>query len=187
MATEDSKAHNVGGHLLISPPVVAAGARALSRMAAESRAASEEVSDVDEGEVTAQRTVTIKDMTARVKRYSEAMWGNTSTDTARVEGLLEEAYRVHDVPLNEEAATQWEKDNFPEGIPQSAVDECEDALERKGGNFEAMAQERLAELLPSRLNPTRINSCIHDTNPETPATDGVSRRHGSRSTSRLRT
>ena len=29
-----------------------------------------------------------------------------------------------------------------------------------------MAQERLAELLPSRLNPTRINSCIHDTNPE---------------------
>ena len=87
---------------------------------------------MDEGEVTAQRTVTIRAMTARVKRYSEAMWGNTPTNTARVEGLLEKAYRVHDVLLNEEAATQWGKENFPEGIPRSTVDECEAALEQKG-------------------------------------------------------
>ena len=158
--TGDSKAHNIGGHLLTSPPVMSARTRALSLTD------SGRVGDGDEGEVTAQQTVTIKDMTARVKRYSEAMWGNTSTDTVRIEGLLEEAYRVHDVPLNEEAATQWGKDNFPEGITQSAVDECEGALEKRGGDFEAMARERLAELLPSRLNPTRINSCIHDTNPE---------------------
>ena len=46
------------------------------------------------------------------------------------------------------------------------MDECEVALKRKGGDFEAMAQERLTELLPSRLNPTRIDSCIHHTNPE---------------------
>ena len=65
----------------------------------------------------AQRTDAIRAMTVRVKRYSKAMWGNTPTDTARIEGLLEEAYRVHDVPLNEEAATQWGKENFSGGIP----------------------------------------------------------------------
>ena len=78
-------------------------------------------------------------MTVRVKRYSEAMWGDTPADNARIQGLLEEAYRVHDVPLNEEAATRWGEENFPEGIPQPAVDECEAALKRKGGDFEAMA------------------------------------------------
>ena len=82
-------------------------------------------------------------MTVRIKRYSEAMWGGTQADNSRVERLLEEAYRAHDVPLNEEAATRWGKENFPGGIPQSAVDECEAELERKGGDFEAMAQERL--------------------------------------------
>ena len=100
-ATGDSKAHNIGGHLLTSPPVVTARTQALSHMA------SGRVSDVDEGEVTAQRTVTIKDMTARVKRYSEAMWGDTPTGTARVGKLLEETYRLHGVQQNEEAAAQW--------------------------------------------------------------------------------
>ena len=80
-------------------------------------------------------------MTARVKRYREAMWGNTLTDTARIEGLLEEAYRVHDVPLNEKVATQGVA-NFPGGIPQSAADERKAAFERKGGDVEAMAQKR---------------------------------------------
>ena len=35
VTTRDSKAHNIGGHLLTSPPVVAAKMRALSRMAAK--------------------------------------------------------------------------------------------------------------------------------------------------------
>ena len=48
------------------------------------------------------------------------------------------------------------------------MDECEDLLRKKGGDFKAMARDRLTELLPSRLNHTRINECIHDTNPEKP-------------------
>ena len=92
----------------------------------------EEVSDAGVGASRTQRTDAIRAMTVRIKRYSEAMWGGTQADNSRVEGLLEEAYRVHDVPLNEEAATRWGKENFPGGIPQSAVDECEAELERKG-------------------------------------------------------
>ena len=58
------------------------------------------------------------------------------------------------------------KKNFPGGIPQSSVDECEAALQQKEGNFEALAHDRLQELQPGRLNPTRIENCIHPTNPE---------------------
>ena len=105
-------------------------------------------------------------MVERVERYSMAMWGMTPVDHSKIVTLLEEAYRVHDAPLNEDAAARWGKENFPGGIPQSAVDNCEAALEQKGGDFESLAKSRLQELLPGRLNPTRINDCIHPTNPE---------------------
>ena len=40
-------------------------------------------------------------------------------------------------PLNEAAAARWGTENFPDGIPRAAVDECELALLRKHGDFEA--------------------------------------------------
>ena len=136
----DSKAHDVEEHPLTSSRGIAMGN--------QQPPSKEQASDARGGADNAQRTDTIRAMTARVKRYSEALWGCTPTDTTRIEGLLQEAYRVHDVPLNEEAATQWGKENFPGGRPQSAVDECENALQQKRGDFAAMAQERLTEILP---------------------------------------
>ena len=43
---------------------------------------------------------------------------------------------------------------------------CELALLQKQGNFQALAQERLDSLLPSRLNPSRIDEWITRENPE---------------------
>ena len=75
------------------------------------------------------------------------MWVGSPIDRKSIEELLEEAYRVHDVPLNEEAATQWGTENFPGGIPQSAVDECEAALEQKGRGLRGSGAGEVAGII----------------------------------------
>ena len=61
-------------------------------------------------------------MVGRVERYNKAMWSATPIDRSNIVTLLEKAYRVHDAPLIEDAAARWGKENFPGGIPQSAVE-----------------------------------------------------------------
>ena len=43
---------------------------------------------------------------------------------------------------------------------------CEEALREKGGDFGALAGERLEQILPSRMNRSRIDRCIHESNPD---------------------
>ena len=104
-------------------------------------------------------------MVERVESYSTAMWSVTPIDRSKIVTLLEEAYRVHDAPLNEDAAAQWGKENFPGGIPPSAVDKCEAVLRQREGDLEALARDRLQGLLPGRLKANGINDCVHPTNP----------------------
>ena len=94
-------------------------------------------------------------MVERVEFYDKAMW-KTSFDRSKIETLLTEAYKVHDAPLNEAAATVW--GTLGRGMRGSSPPE--------GGNFEALAQDRLNFLLPSRLDPSRIDKCINPENPE---------------------
>ena len=59
------------------------------------------------------------------------MW-KTPFDRSKIKTLLTEAYKVHDAPLNEAAATAWGTENFSGSIPEASVEECEEALRRKG-------------------------------------------------------
>ena len=77
------------------------------------------------GALGARDKEAISSMVDRVEAYGRAMWSNSPFDRVRIEALLAEAYRVHDDPFNEAAAARWGAENFPDGIPRAAVDECE--------------------------------------------------------------
>lgn len=76
--------------------------------------------------------------------------------------LVEEAYRFADQDFGIREAQEW---GGGYSVPSADVEEDEALLTRHGGDFEAVMAERLAELLPGRLNSERVNTLRPD-NPE---------------------
>ena len=84
---------------------------------------------------------------------------------AEVYELLDEAYRIADVPFNAAVAAKWGEENFPDGVPASFVEGCVRLFEEAGGDYEVMARKRLDQLRPGRLNTERVQRLSGD-NPE---------------------
>ena len=68
-----------------------------------------------------------------------------------VRELVEEAYRATDLNYGAEVAARWREREFPEGIPHAKIDEHEALLVAAGGDFAAMAEQRLQRVFPRSM------------------------------------
>ena len=86
-------------------------------------------------------------------------------DPAQVEDLLTEAWRAADLTYNAAVAAEWGRRTFPGGIPANVVEQHVALLTEAGGDFQRMADTRLDQLRPGRLNLDRLGS-LSPGNPE---------------------
>lgn len=129
--------------------------------------AEDEVLDVD-GALSdgRDRDATLFAMAMEVRQYGAAFW-DCEVPVAEVQSLLHEAYRLADLSFNAQAAAEWGEQELPGGIPAEVVAEHTALLRRHGGDFTAMAAERLAHMSTARLSHDRVR-LLTPTNPEIP-------------------
>ena len=82
-----------------------------------------------------------------------------------VVSLLHEAYHLADLAYNAQTAAAWGEKELPGGIPRSTILEHERLLAHHGGNFHAMATERLQDMTAERMSHDRVDR-LSPTNPE---------------------